>query len=73
MFGLGGGSICISRVEKGIGRGQATAVIEVAAARDEYFKETGVYVPICSDGGIVYDHHLTLALAMGADFIMLGR
>ena len=59
--------------QKGIGRGQATAVIEVAAARDEYFKETGIYVPICSDGGIVYDHHLTLALAMGADFIMLGR
>ena len=72
-IGIGGGSICITREQKGIGRGQATAVIEVAAARDEYFKETGVYVPICSDGGIVYDHHLTLALAMGADFIMLGR
>ena len=72
-IGIGGGSICITREQKGIGRGQATAVIEVAAARDEYFKETGIYVPICSDGGIVYDHHLTLALAMGADFIMLGR
>lgn len=71
--GIGGGSICITRETKGIGRGQATAVIEVAAARDEYFKRTGVYVPICSDGGIVYDHHVTLALAMGADFIMLGR
>ena len=63
-----------SRVRpKGIGRGQATAVIEVAKARDEYFEETGVYIPICSDGGIVHDHHLTLALAMGADFVMLGR
>ena len=71
--GIGGGSICITRETKGIGRGQATALIEVAAARDEYFKETGVYVPICSDGGIVHDHHITLALAMGADFIMLGR
>lgn len=71
--GIGGGSICITRETKGIGRGQATALIEVAAARDEYFKETGVYVPICSDGGIVHDHHMTLALAMGADFIMLGR
>ena len=71
--GIGGGSICITREQKGIGRGQATAVIEVAAARDEYYKETGIYVPICSDGGIVYDHHMTLALAMGADFIMLGR
>ena len=72
-IGIGGGSICITREQKGIGRGQATAVIEVAKARDEYFKETGIYVPICSDGGIVYDYHITLALAMGADFIMLGR
>ena len=71
--GIGGGSICITRETKGIGRGQATALIEVAKARDEYFEETGIYVPICSDGGIVYDHHITLALAMGADFIMLGR
>ncbi len=72
-LGIGGGSICITREQKGIGRGQASVVIEVAKARDEYFEETGVYVPICSDGGIVYDHHITLALAMGADFIMLGR
>ncbi|MBR6407288.1 MAG: IMP dehydrogenase [Clostridia bacterium] len=71
--GIGGGSICITRETKGIGRGQATAVIEVAKARDEYFDETGVYVPICSDGGIVHDYHLTLALAMGCDFCMLGR
>ena len=72
-IGIGGGSICITRETKGIGRGQATAVIEVAKARDKYFKEKGVYVPICSDGGIVHDYHMTLALAMGADFIMLGR
>ena len=71
--GIGGGSICITRETKGIGRGQATALIEVAAARDEYFEKTGVYVPICSDGGIVHDYHMTLALAMGADFLMLGR
>ena len=71
--GIGGGSICITRETKGIGRGQATAVIDVARARDEYYKETGVYVPICSDGGIVHDYHMTLALAMGADFLMLGR
>ena len=71
--GIGGGSICITRETKGIGRGQATAVIEVARARDEYFEQTGIYVPICSDGGIVHDYHMTLALAMGADFIMLGR
>ena len=72
-IGIGGGSICITREQKGIGRGQASAVIEVAAARDEYFKKTGVYIPICSDGGIVHDYHMTLALAMGADFMMLGR
>lgn len=71
--GIGGGSICITRETKGIGRGQATALIDVCKARDEYYKETGIYVPVCSDGGIVYDHHITLALAMGADFIMLGR
>ena len=72
-IGIGGGSICITREQKGIGRGQATSVIDVAKARDEYFEETGIYIPICSDGGIVYDHHITLALAMGSDFVMLGR
>ncbi|MEE3449391.1 MAG: IMP dehydrogenase [Acutalibacteraceae bacterium] len=71
--GIGGGSICITRETKGIGRGQATALIEVCKARDEYFEETGVYIPVCSDGGIVHDYHITLALAMGADFVMLGR
>ena len=72
-IGIGGGSICITRETKGIGRGQATSVIEVAKARDDYFRQTGIYVPICSDGGIVHDYHITLALAMGADFVMLGR
>jgi len=71
--GIGGGSICITREQKGIGRGQATALIEVAEARNQYFQETGIYIPICSDGGIVYDYHMALALAMGADFLMLGR
>ncbi len=71
--GIGGGSICITREQKGIGRGQATAVIEVAKARDKYFKRTGEYIPLCSDGGIVHDYHMVLALAMGADFLMLGR
>jgi IMP dehydrogenase len=71
--GIGGGSICITREQKGIGRGQATALIEVAQARDEYLKKTGVYIPICSDGGIVQDYHMVLALAMGSDFIMMGR
>ena len=72
-IGIGGGSICITRETKGIGRGQATAVIDVAQERNKYYQETGVYIPICSDGGIVYDYHMTLALAMGADFLMMGR
>ncbi|WP_291858402.1 IMP dehydrogenase [Marinilabilia sp.] len=71
--GVGGGSICITREQKGIGRGQATALIDVAEARNKYFEETGEYVPICSDGGIVQDYHMTLALTMGADFLMMGR
>ena len=71
--GVGGGSICITRETKGIGRGQASALLDVVAARDEYFKETGIYIPVCSDGGIVQDHHITLALALGADFVMMGR
>ncbi len=71
--GIGGGSICITRETKGIGRGQATALIEVCEERDRYFEETGIYIPVGSDGGIVHDHHITLALAMGADFMMLGR
>ena len=71
--GVGGGSICITRETKGIGRGQASALIDVVEARDEYFEETGIYIPICSDGGIVHDHHITIALALGADFVMMGR
>ena len=71
--GVGGGSICITRETKGIGRGQASALIDVVEARDEYFEETGVYIPVCSDGGIVHDHHITIALALGADFVMMGR
>ncbi|PWM45527.1 MAG: IMP dehydrogenase [Clostridiales bacterium] len=72
-IGIGGGSICITREQKGIGRGQATSVMDVAKARNEYYEQTGIYIPLCSDGGIVHDYHMTLALAMGADFIMLGR
>ncbi|MCX7014997.1 MAG: IMP dehydrogenase [Candidatus Sumerlaeota bacterium] len=71
--GVGPGSICITREQKGIGRGQASAVIECALERDKYFADAGVYVPLCSDGGIVYDYNIVLALAMGADFVMMGR
>jgi IMP dehydrogenase len=71
--GIGGGSICITREQKGIGRGQATSLIDVTKARNEYFQNTGYYIPICSDGGLVHDYHMVLALAMGADFLMMGR
>lgn len=71
--GVGGGSICITREQKGIGRGQASALIDVVNARNEYYNETGIYIPVCSDGGIVHDYHITLALAFGADFVMMGR
>jgi len=71
--GIGGGSICITREQKGIGRGQATALIDVVEARNEYCKQTGIYIPVCSDGGLVHDYHMVLALAMGADFLMMGR
>ncbi len=71
--GVGGGSICITRETKGIGRGNASALIDVIAERDRYKEETGIYIPVCLDGGIVHDHHITIALALGADFVMMGR
>ncbi len=71
--GIGGGSICITREQKGIGRGQASAVMEVVAERDRYFAETGIYVPVCSDGGLNADTDIMMALAMGADFVMMGK
>jgi IMP dehydrogenase len=71
--GIGGGSICITRQQKGIGRGQASALMDVVAERDKLFEETGEYVPVCSDGGLSNDTQIIIALAMGADFVMMGR
>ncbi|WP_045741053.1 IMP dehydrogenase [Actinoplanes rectilineatus] len=71
--GIGGGSICITRDQKGIGRGQASALAEIVQERDAYAKQTGFYVPLCSDGGILHDSHMAIAFAFGADFLMLGR
>lgn len=71
--GIGGGSICITREQKGIGRGQASALADVVRERDTYARECGEYVPICSDGGVLHDSHMAIALAFGADFLMLGR
>jgi len=71
--GMGGGSICITREQKGIGRGQASALLDVVERRDQYFAETKRYIPICSDGGLANDTQIVIALAMGADFVMMGR
>ncbi len=71
--GIGGGSICITREQKGIGRGQASALLEVVERRDAYYERTGRYIPICSDGGLANDTQIVVALAMGADFVMMGR
>ncbi|MDB5104049.1 MAG: dehydrogenase/GMP reductase [Fibrobacteres bacterium] len=71
--GIGGGSICITREQKGIGRGQASALMEVVEERNRYFREKGVYIPICSDGGLANDTQIIIAMAMGADFVMMGR
>jgi len=72
-IGVGGGAICITREQKGIGRGQASAIIDITAERNLYLKETGIYIPLCSDGGVVVDNHISIALAMGADSVMMGR
>jgi IMP dehydrogenase len=71
--GMGGGSICITREQKGIGRGQASALLDVVARRDQYLEETGIYIPLCSDGGLANDTQIVVALSMGADFVMMGR
>lgn len=71
--GMGSGSICITQEQINVGRGQATAVIEVSSARDELQKEKGIYIPIISDGGVSRSADITMALALGADSVMVGR
>ena len=68
-----GGSICTTRPMKALGRGQADAVMDIAKGRDKHFAKDGRYIPLISDGGIVQDSHIILALAMGADAVMMGR
>lgn len=69
--GMGVGSIC-KTPQRGNGRGQMTVAMELAQARDEFFKETGKYVPFVLDGGIENAHTISVALAF-ADFIMMGN
>ena len=71
--GMGGGSICITQEQKGTGRGLATAVIDVVAARDRHAENTGDYIPVIADGGVVNSKDVVVALALGADAVMMGR
>jgi IMP dehydrogenase len=71
--GIGSGSICTTRRVKAIGRGQATAVREVVRARDAWAERTGNYIPIISDGGLEGTGDMAVALAMGADVLMMGK
>ncbi len=72
-IGMGGGSICITQEVKGVGRGQATAVMECSKARDELYEKTGEYYPLISDGGASTNRDIIIALAMGANAVMSGR
>jgi len=71
--GMGGGSICITQEQKGTGRGLATTIIDVVEERDKYLKETGRYIPIAADGGVTSTKDVAIALALGADYVMMGR
>lgn len=72
-IGMGIGAGCITQEVKGTGRGQATAMIEVARARDAYAERTGTYLPLIADGGIENSGGMVVALALGADSLMMGR
>jgi IMP dehydrogenase len=72
LVGVGPGAICTSREVLGIGVPQVSATIECAAARDDFYRETGRYVPIITDGGIQKSGDLCKAIVAGADAVMLG-
>ena len=72
MVGIGPGAACTSRGVLGVGIPQATAISDCAAARDEYEKESGKYVPIIADGGIITGGDICKCIACGADSVMIG-
>ena len=72
MVGVGPGSVCTSREVLGIGIPQVSATIECAAARDDFYKETGKYIPIITDGGIRTGGDVCKSFAAGANAVMIG-
>jgi len=72
-IGMGIGSGCTTQAQKGTGRGQATAIIDVYNARAEFYNKTGKYIPLISDGSIANSGQIMVALALGADTVMMGR
>ncbi|MBC1191535.1 MAG: GuaB3 family IMP dehydrogenase-related protein [Microcystis sp. M_OC_Ca_00000000_S217Cul] len=72
LVGIGPGAACTSRGVLGVGVPQATAVADCAAARDDFFQETGQYVPVIADGGIITGGDICKCIACGADAVMIG-
>jgi IMP dehydrogenase len=72
LVGIGPGAACTSRGVLGVGVPQATAVADCAAARDDFFRETGKYVPVIADGGIITGGDICKCIACGADAVMIG-
>ncbi|YAI82745.1 MAG: GuaB3 family IMP dehydrogenase-related protein [cyanobacterium endosymbiont of Rhopalodia sterrenbergii] len=72
LVGIGPGAACTSRGVLGVGVPQATAVADCAAARDEYYQETGHYIPVIADGGVVTGGDICKCIACGADAVMIG-
>jgi IMP dehydrogenase len=72
-IGMGIGSGCTTQEVKATGRGQATAIIEIAAARNDHYKKTNIYIPLIADGGIISPADIAVALALGADSVMMGN
>jgi IMP dehydrogenase len=72
LVGIGPGAACTSRGVLGVGVPQATAIADCAAARDDYYKETGNYIPIIADGGLITGGDICKCIACGADGVMIG-
>jgi len=72
LVGIGPGAACTSRGVLGVGVPQATAIADCAAARDDYYQETGKYIPIIADGGLITGGDICKCIACGADAVMIG-